>query len=175
MGKYLRRILAPLGVLIILVFVIGYRGGAFGVPEGRLEAFSRSNQPIPEDWICQKDITDGVAALLFYPEDKSNAIYSVYIKGNGLSFSFHSRSRGFMHSIQESICEFHHSESDTLIFLSLNKPRIEKIELAHNGSIEEILLDPDEPFALVLPLSATATLYDDTGQIRIDVRSVVTI
>lgn len=175
MSKYLRRIFAPLAVLIVLVFFIGYQSNAFGVPAKRLESFSRDNQSIPAEWLCLQEGNDNVAALLFFPPDKSSAIYSIYYKGSGLSLGYHARARGFMSSIQAEVCEFHYSEQNMLILLSLNRPGISQAEVKQDGMSQMIALDAQEPFVLVLPLNAQVTLIDELEQPRNELRSVVTI
>ncbi len=176
MAKNLRRMIAPLAILMIATAVIGYRGGAFGVPADKLERFSRDHQPIPEEWLCIQSARDDIVALLFYPEDQSNASYVIYAKGTGLSFGFHPRSRGFMHSIQEGICEYQYGDRGAAIFLSLNQANVARAEIEYEeGAREQIIIDAGEPFALIAPLSAAVTFYDTEGGAVEELRTVVAI
>ena len=176
MGKHLSRILGPLGILIVIIFIIGYRGGAFGVPLDKLQSFSRQHQPIPEEWLCIEEVKGDVATLLFYPEDQSNACYVIYMKGNGLSFGYHSRSRGFMYSIQEGICEYRYADKNVTVFLSLNQPDVRFAELTHeDGTKETLVLDAGEPFAMIVPIETTVVFHDAEGPIDESVRAVVAI
>ncbi len=176
MKKPFQQILIPVAILIAIVLVIGYQNNVFGIPDGgRLESFSRRNQPIPEDWLCIQTQEKDVAALLFYPKEMDNAIYSIYLKGSGLSFGFSARSRGFMNFIQTDICEFHHGEREVSILLSLNAPNITRVEVHNGDKSQTITLDPEEPFVLILPLDADIQLFDAQGVEHKQERKVVPI
>ena len=176
MKKHLQRILAPLGILMVIIFLIGYRGGAFGVPLDKLESFSRQHQPIPEEWLCIEEVQGDVATLLFYPEDQSNACYVIYVKGSGLSFGYHSRSRGFMYSIQEGICEYQYADRGVAVFLSLNRPDVRFAELTHeDGAKETLTIDAGEPFAMILPIETAVVFHDASGPIDEGLRAIVAI
>ena len=99
-----------------------------------------------EDFHARIAMTENVAAVLLYPDDLSEAEFRIYINKNSSHPNYAFRSGGETTSIERCVCLWEYQGS--FILLSLNTPRIAKIR-CENGTT--YTLDPDTPFALVIP------------------------
>ncbi len=99
-----------------------------------------------EDYNARISMSEEVAAVLCYPDDRSDARFSIYLNGNRSHPNYIFRLGGSDTSIARcaSVLEYHGS----LILLSLNAPRIAKIR-CDNGATYQV--DPNSPVVLVIP------------------------
>ena len=124
----------------------------------------RSSQRVKDTWIMEGDISDTMAAYISFSKDKSDYIYSVYVKHPGLSFGYFFRSGGCINAIEEAIAECLVEGNNKRAFISMNRQRAERLEMHDKNSIQVIDIDSDKPFAIVLPADSGAiTFYDADG------------
>ena len=104
--------------------------------------------------------SDDAAAALYYEEDGSDHTFALY-ENRGTFF----KEYVFIHggsatSIDQGVRAFRMETSGELVLFSMNKLRIAEI-VCHNG--DAFHLDPDSPFAIILP-DGGADLYDEDGE-----------
>lgn len=59
-----------------------------GISEKNVESDARWSQNIPSDWNMAQSLGNGVVAMVFFPYDNSDCIYSIYIKRPGLCWGY---------------------------------------------------------------------------------------
>lgn len=131
-----------------------------------IEPHARSFQSIPEEWLAETSVGDEVAALVFYPNDSSDAVYSVYWrKGrSGMGYSF--RAGGKISTVKDGVTRFSIDGCNESAYISLNTNNICKLIVDDGISLSTIPLDSSKPFAIVLPSNAGSIyFYDIEGKI----------
>ena len=164
MKKRIGKIIAGItGVMIMILFLL-FAAGAIGVSTGNIEADARKSQNIDEGWEASISTSDKLCAMIFYNEKLDNYVYSIYVNRTGLSIGWFFFEGGGESGIADSVCDFHY-DNKGIALVSMNKDEVAKIELDHGGKgIEEIDVDPNKPFAIVLPENPGAiTLFNDEG------------
>lgn len=156
-------------ILVICIFVIGflYFNNYIGIQKSKLEIDARSSQKICEAWNSENDISDTMAAFIFYPEDRSDHTYSIYINHPGsLAVGYFFRSGGAIIEREDYITEFTAESLNERAFISMNAFQVERLEIDGVNSIQTIEIDSDKPFALVLTNNiGRMTFYDIDGNI----------
>lgn len=152
-------------ILFLFIFFVLNRPSLIGVAKNSIEKDARKSQKIEAEWSSVEYINDDIAAFIFYPEDLSNHIFSIYVNRPGLSFGYFFRYGGGMAGISDGIAQINSEKGN--ILLSLNKLKVSRIEV-DNGlqDIEEILIEDNKPFILVIPEgSEKISFYDSDGKL----------
>lgn len=157
MNKYRKIIIACILLVLIVPFVVS--GFSDNVSLKNIEADARQSQQVPENYLVAKAEGDDMVAMVFYPQDKSDHIFSIYIKDNKLLNRYRFISGGSMFTIDENVLM--HKENDSTAVLSLNNCNIVKIGFSN---AEEHTVKPNRPFAFVLNNNVTATFTDIDGE-----------
>ncbi len=164
-----KTLLITVSVVILLCFLFLaflFARDNIGIKAENLEKDIRSSQKIKDDWTVDGSVSDTMAAFISYPEDKKNHTFSVYVKHSGLSFGYFFRAGGGVYEIEDSIAEFTSKEYSERAFISMNKHKVEKLEINTGNGIEKIEIDSNKPFAIVLPSNAgNICFYDVEGNI----------
>ena len=88
----------------------------------------------------------------------------VYVNRPGLSFGFFFRGGGSHPKVERGIVEFTVEGYEERAFISMNQQRVTQLQIDDGNSIQEISIDSNKPFAIVLPINAgTITFYDVNG------------
>lgn len=152
-------------ILFLFIFFVLSRQSLIGVSKSRIEEDARKSQKIEEEWSLVEYINDDITAFIFYPEDLSTHTFSIYRNRPGLSFGYFFINGGGLPRISNGIEQINSSEGN--ILLSLNKLKVSRIEV-DNGlqDIEEILIEDNKPFVLVIPEgSEKISFYDSDGKL----------
>ena len=152
-------------ILFLFIFFVLSRPSLIGVSKNRIEKNARKSQKIEEEWSSVEYINDDIAAFIFYPEDLSTHTFSIYRNRPGLSFGYFFINGGGLPGISDGVEQINSSEGN--ILLSLNKLKVSRIEV-DNGlqDIEEILIEDNKPFILVIPEgSEKISFYDSDGKL----------
>lgn len=157
-------------ILAICILAIGflYVNNQIGIQKAKLETDARSSQKIGEAWLSEKDISDTMAAFIFYPKDKSDHTFSIYINRPGLSFGYFFRGGGGIDIIEseEYITEFIIEDFNERAFISMNASKVERLEIDDGNIIQTIEVDSEKPFAFVLANNiGSVTFYDIEGNV----------
>ena len=144
----------PLGVWIAL-FVL--RGGT-GPWRDHIQDDARKSQRIEEAWLAEEGGGEELTALVFYPEDRSRSVFSIYRKDRMPLFGWHFRAGGGVPALDEGVAEFTAEGFHERAYVSLNPLGACRAEL---GNGETVALDPERPFAIVVPCGAV--FYDEEG------------
>ena len=156
-------------VFIVLVLVIAYSLGVFGISANNTEQNARKSQKIESTWKVSKSANDRLVALLFYDDGLGSYTYSIYVNRPGVSFGYFFREGGSMFGIMDSVYVFTYDTGDSAL-LSMNKDGVAKIELDNGISKTQIDIDPSKPFTVVLPKkTGLVTLYDTSENTVFDV------
>ena len=152
-------------LIILLAFLIVWQAEVLGVSVSRLEQDARENQGIKSSWEMAQAVNDDMCAMLFYDEEKDDCAYSVYLSREGFSFGYFFRQGGFDPYMADNVKGIVF-EDKGIALLSLNIDRVCKIVVDNNVKENVIRVDPEAPFAVVLPVDCGAiTMYDDQENI----------
>lgn len=153
--------LAGLVMIILLAFLIIWQADILGVSGGRLEQDAREKQAVPEEWEMVQAMDGDVCAMLFYDGERQGYAYSIYLSKKGFSYGYFFRQGGTDAYMAEGVKAVVF-EGKGIALLSLNEDRVRRIETDNNGARQVIEVDPQMPFAIVLPIDCgEITLYDD--------------
>ena len=147
-------------LIILLAFLTVWQADMLGVSAGRLEQDARENQEIGSSWEMAQAVNDDMCAMLFYDEEKDDCAYSIYLSRDGFSFGYFFRQGGFDPYMADSVKGIVF-EDKGIALLSLNEDGVCKIVVDNDTEEKVISVDPEEPFAVVLPVDCGAiTMYD---------------
>lgn len=165
MGKKRMFTIAAAVLCVMLAFVVLlYANHEIGIGKSALVSDLRSDQQIADSWITGGECSDTMGAYLSYPEDKSDHTFSLYVNRPGLSFGYFFRGGGTLAGIDRSILELTVEGYPERAYLSMNHLKVSRLEIQEGNSVREIDIDPENPFALVLPETANViTFYDSEG------------
>lgn len=122
-----------------------------GVSKNSLEQDARVLSAVKDGWQMAEDTSDWMSAMVFYPPDKSDHSFQLYVNRPGLSFGYFFRGGGSLAAVETSIAEFTVEGCEDRAFVSLNTQGIVKVEIDSGAAVKEIELDGAKPFAMVLP------------------------
>ena len=159
------RILLSAALLLALALALLWARGDLGLRGSSLEGDARASQQIPSQWLAAGETGEELAAMVFYPPDRSDHTFSVYWKRPGLSLGYFFRGGGSLSLIDRGIACFSVENCPQKAYLSLNRPGIAQVVIDDGSDPRAIPLDPEKPFALVLPRNAgTVTFLDEGGR-----------
>lgn len=146
--------IVPIILLIVIVplFVIGIiesKNNMNGITIEDIEMTSRNNSSIDDNWFAAKDSKGKIGAILFYDEEKLDHSFSVYLADSKKSNRYFFRHGGSLHTIEEGVHSIFYEGYGTVMF-SLNRDHIAKITFKNES--EGIIIDPNTPFVIILPL-----------------------
>ncbi|MBQ4346846.1 MAG: hypothetical protein IJC39_00160, partial [Firmicutes bacterium] len=70
---------------------------------------------------------------------------------------------------EEHISEYTVDGYNEKAFISMNLPKVERMEIADGDSVKTIGIDPDEPFAVVLPVNVGNIDFFDVNGDKVEV------
>nr|WP_300657919.1 hypothetical protein [uncultured Acetatifactor sp.] len=150
-------------VIVLLAFLIIWKAEVIGISKGRLEQDARERQNVAEDWEMAQAVDEDICAMLFYDSERKGYVYAVYLSKEGFSYGYFFTQGGTDAYMAEGVKGIVF-EDKGIALLSLNEDKVCKVVTEDSG--EEILVDPQEPFAIVLPIDCGAiTLYDAQNQV----------
>lgn len=104
--------------------------------------------------------------MLFYDENLSNYVFSIYENRKGLSFGYFFRSGGSANVENEGIAEYKAEGHQEKAYLSMNKQQVVKIAIGNGNTVKIINIDHTKPFAVILPVGLGAIkIYDIEGNV----------
>ena len=154
------KIIAAILALSLLWIGILYIRNDIGIPRAKLEADARSSQRI-DDWLCQSGVSDSMAAFIFYPEDKSDHTFSLYVNRPGMSLGYFFRAGGDLTGIGKYITDHRVEGFNQRAFISMNQVGAVRLEIDDGNTVQTIPLEAGEPFALILPVNAGSVIFYD--------------
>lgn len=151
-------------VLILMLWFVMKEN--IGISEKNIESDARWSQNIPPDWNMTQSLGNGVVAMVFFPYDNSDCVYSIYIKRSGLYWGYFFRAGGTISKIEELIVSFIVEGYDEIVYLSGNKQNVTSIVVDDGSNKNSFAIDYEEPFVFVLPNNAgNVQFYDIDGEI----------
>lgn len=150
-------------LLVIAAAAIVSGGISFGISGEKLEQDARKSQKVPSSWPVSIECKDNLAALLFYDEAGGDHIFSIYAVHPGISFGYFYRAGG--NADAEGVNAWDYGENGVAL-ISMNRPRIARMEVDNGKELRTYQIDPERPFARVLPPDCgKVTLYDEAGAV----------
>ena len=135
-----------------------------GVPAQLLEADARVSQGIPEDWLMEQAVSEEMAAMIFFPEDQSNYVVSIYVKQPWPSTGYFFRYGGAVPGMDKYLSGITFEKCKESAVVTTNGCGVERLEIDNGNSQEIVNIDSRSPFALILPKDADEiTFYDTEG------------
>lgn len=150
----MKRVLKIIGIIfgvILLLFLFLWGNNDIGIRKRNIEKEARSGSKIDDDWRVAIDTTDIISAMIFYPEDKSDHSFQIYVNRSGLSYGYFFRGGGSIPEVENYITEFTIEGYKDRAFISLNTQQVVKAQIDNGDTIEIIDIDSTKPFSLVLP------------------------
>lgn len=161
MKKVLPKIFLCIVLTCVLFAALLFARDNIGVSADNIESDIRLSQKIKDDWTVDGDVGNNAAAFISYPKSKSDHTFSVYVRHSGLSFGYFFRAGGSVSEVDEGIAAFTVNDCNERAFISMNKQKVDRIEIRESESID---IDSNKPFAVVLPVnSGSITFYDVNG------------
>lgn len=165
-NKSIFKMLMGLLCLAAVVIMGLYATHCIGIPASKIEQDIRNNSHIAASWNITGDTTDALAAYISYAEDQSDHSFSIYVNRPGLSFGYFFRGGGSISGIDKRIAKFVIEDYTECAYLSMNRQGAVLLEIDDGNTVQQIRLDPQKPFAVVLPLNAgTITFSDKNGNV----------
>ncbi len=130
-----------------------------GISEKNVESDARWSQNIPSDWNMAQSLGNGVVAMVFFPYDNSDCIYSIYIKRPGLCWGYFFRAGGTVSKIEEKFVSFSVEGYNEIVYLSMNKQNVTSIVVDDGSNKNIFAVDNAKPFVFVLPNNAGNVLF----------------
>jgi len=150
---------------LLIIFVVAYLNNVFGISATNIEREARKSNIIGDSWGVSKSLNDELCALIFYDETLDDFSYSIYVNRDGLSFGYFFIKGGSTIEVEQGIEVFDYDIKGKVL-ISMNKDRVAKILLDDDIIITQIDVDPEKPFAVVIPVNCgSVTLYNSSGEI----------
>lgn len=160
MKKELKILGAALG-LLLLCFCFLWFNNDIGITKNYIEKDARDLSKISDGWSVAIDTSDIMSAMVFYPEDKSDHSFQVYVNRPGLSFGYFFRGGGDIVEVENYIAEFSIEGYEDRAFISLNTQQVARMEIDNGNNIETVEVESTKPFAFVLAKNiGTVTFFD---------------
>lgn len=156
---------------ILLLFSFLWFNNDIGVSKNSIEKDARSSSKIKDDWQVAKDTSDTLSAMVFYPEDKSDHSFQIYVNRPGVSFGYFFRGGGDIVEVENYIAEFTVEDYNDRAFISLNTQQVVRMEIDNGNAIETINIDSSKPFAFVFPKNIGNITFLDINNNVVDTMS----
>ena len=161
------RILILAGILVIIALgcLIVYQADVIGVSQSRLEQDAREVQHINAKWDVAQAVNDEMCAMIFYDNEKNKCAYSVYLSGEEYTLGYFYREGGEAPYMEEGVQGLIY-EDKGIALMSMNADKVASIMVGDGSREQTIDVDPEQPFAVVLPIESNMiTMYDDQGKV----------
>ena len=161
------RILILAGILVIIALgcLIVYQADGIGVSQSRLEQDAREVQHINAKWDVAQAVNDEMCAMIFYDNEKKKCAYSVYLSGEEYTLGYFYREGGEAPYMEEGVQGLIY-EDKGIALMSMNADKVASIVVGDGSREQTIAVDPEQPFAVVLPIESNViTMYDDQGKV----------
>lgn len=161
------RILILAGILVIIALgcLIVYQADVIGVSQSRLEPDAREVQHINAKWDVAQAVNDEMCAMIFYDNEKKKCAYSVYLSGEEYTLGYFYREGGEAPYMEEGVQGLIYEEKG-IALMSMNADKVASIVVGDGSREQTIAVDPEQPFAVVLPIESNViTMYDDQGKV----------
>ena len=160
-----REIILSLIVVICLGIIALLPGffNALGTSEKNLIPYDIESSKVPAGYESIMTANGDVAAVLHYNADRTDYDFSIYLNHPGFDFGYHFRTGGSVYDIEDNVAVFCDIQDDETILISLNKPRISRIEI-YGEQNQVVEVDENEPFVAVVPPGNTFKLFDNNDK-----------
>ena len=156
-GKMRKLILSVLFLAVVILLIYLLAAGELGIPKFKLEDDARTK----ENYFCENDLNEDMAAFLFYDEEGKDIDVRIYENKKGISFGYFFRYGGSCYGAETGIAEIDLSDSTgSRAFLSMNTLHVVQAEFGNGTRIE---LEGNKPFVLVVKKEILVEFFDAEG------------
>jgi hypothetical protein len=152
--------------IVAITALIFIASGNVGIRADSIEADARKAQKVDDKWDVSISTNRELSAMIFYNDALDKYIYSIYINRDGLSWGYFFGGGGASVHImdRDGVPAFEYADHGCAL-ISMNKSEVARIELDNErDEINVIDIDPQKPFAVVLPKNiGSITLYNTKG------------
>lgn len=158
-------------VCTALIFAVLIGGFAVwnntGVYKNNIEQDARSSQNIDDDWIVLQNSSDEIYAMLFYPNEKDDHTFSIYINRKGFSFGYYFASGGSSWGVSGMVrkYDFEYADIDDVVYISNNQEKATSYQLTDGERIIITPLNGEEPFVIIESGDWEISFYNDNGEL----------
>lgn len=166
MKRHTSKIIAVIIGCILTILLVALGSGGVGISADSIEPDARKQQNIDRKWEVSMSTSRKFSAMIFYNDTLDNYVYSIYVNRNGLSWGYFFWEGGANVDMVNSVHVFAYDDQDSAL-ISMNKDKVAKIEFDRgDGGVKTIDVNPERPFAVVLPDNpGLITLYDAEGAV----------
>ena len=155
-------------VVLALAVSLMYARGYFGISADNMEKDARKSQSIGSTWAVSKSVNENLGAMIFYSDTLDEHTFSIYVSREGffsrLFSRYYFRAGGSDSVIDYSIREFSFPspyDKNGSALISMNTGSVAKIVIDNDIDTTVIDVDPNKPFAVVIPINpGSVVLYD---------------
>ena len=133
-----------------------------GVSEKNLISHDIESSRVPDDYESIIAVNDNIAGMLHYNREKTDYDFSIYKKHSGLHFGYFFCTGGSVYDIESNVAVFSDIYDDETILISLNKPKISRIEI-YGEENQIVSIDENEPFVIIVPPKAEFKMFETNG------------
>ncbi len=152
------------GVLVIIICLGVYAflpelNNSIGTSEKNLLSYDIETRKVPANYESIMAANGDVAATLHYNAKKTAYVFSIYVDHPGFDFGYRFRTGGKIYDIEDNVAVFPDIYDDETILISLNKPKISRIEI-YGEENQTVEIDANEPFVMIVPPKAAFKIFD---------------
>lgn len=144
-------------LVALTISLVMKEGSRINTPD-ELVRDAQSEETLEQGWDMEVAMDGSLAAVLLYNDDRTDHTFKVYKDKGGNRTNYVFVHGGSLTSVERSVWVYNYDGMRAMI--SMNEMGIAKI-ICHDGA--EYAVDPDAPFALVLP-SGGFDVYDASGE-----------
>lgn len=154
--------IAALAMLVVAI-VFWVVNSNMMISESKIEQDARKFHSIDSDWSLVQYTVNNISAMLFYPDDMTEHIYSIYVKHPQSFTGYSLRASGTISEIRQDIVRFYLSEYESYVFMSMNTKKVCKITVDDGDNADITLLDENKPFVVIISANAGNIFFYDTS------------
>jgi hypothetical protein len=160
---------ASIAVISILIITFGllYFNGYIGVSKWNLEEKARADMCIESNWEGKMAVADSIAGFIFYDKTMTEYKQLIYINWPN-SFGYFFASGGCSYSEMEGVVKYC-SPYNEAIYLSMNKQKVNKVEVKNGDNVKTIEIDDTKPFAVALSDGVEMVSFYDLNENIVDI------
>ncbi len=136
-----------------------------GITKKSIQEDARYHQKIPDHWNVSMYTTKQLSAMIFYDENQTNHIFSIYVNRDGLSYGYFFRLGGKDSAISNSVKEIQFEDSNERVYISMNSKHASLVQIENETSIEIKQIDPNNPFVFIVADTLKVIFMDANGKV----------
>lgn len=142
-----KRLLVPLMIVIILAAMIFVYFNN-GITQGNVVNYIYNNLNVPKAYANAVSYSDDMFAAVFYDESLDKHTFAIFVDHNPLLKRYQFKYSGSSAQVKNGVEVYQLDKGKVIV--SLNKERVDYIELESESHNRKINVNPDKPFVVVI-------------------------